>query len=192
MGRNPTGHRKYQIESIQSQHHEVVRLLLVGMKSIDIAQRLGVTEAMVSYTKNSALVQRQLSIMQGARDAEAVDCAVEIKNRVYKALEVLDQTLELETMPALRFKAAEAILDREVPKVSRFEGITARLTAEEIGALKDRALSVAKEAGIILQRPEGTRTHTEGTRNEGTRTTDDAIASSTKPNVALMLPEGSA
>lgn len=136
-------------------HHEIVRLLLIGMKSIDIAARLGVTEAMVSYTKNSALVQRQLSIMSGARDAEAVDCAVEIKNRVTKALDVLDATLDLENMPALRFKAAEAVLDREVPKVSRFEGITARLTAEEIGALKDRALKVAQEAGIVVAQQHG-------------------------------------
>jgi len=157
MGRNPTGHRKYQIETMWSQHHEVVRLLLIEMKTTEIAKRLGVPEAMVSYTKNSALVQRQLSIMQGARDAEAVDCAVEIKNRVTKALDVLDATLDLENMPALRFKAAEAILDREVPKVSRFEGITARLTADEIGALKDRALKVAQEAGIVVTQPRAER-----------------------------------
>lgn len=150
MGRNPTGRRKYQIESLWNSHHEVMRLLLLGWKSKDVAEHLGVTEAMVSYTKNSALVQRQLAIMQGARDAEVLDCAIEIKKRVGKALEVLDDTLSLDAQPALRFRAAEAVLDREAPKINRFEGTVAKLTAADLTALKERALSVAREAGLVV------------------------------------------
>jgi hypothetical protein len=105
---------------------------------------------MVSYTKNSALVQRQLAIMQGARDAEVLDCAIEIKKRVGKALEVLDDTLSLDSQPALRFRAAEAVLDREAPKVSRFEGTVAKLSAADLTALKERALAVAREAGLVV------------------------------------------
>ena len=187
MGRNPTGHRKYQIETVWSQHQEIMRLLLVGMKSVDIARRLGCTEAMVSYTKNSALVQRQLSIMQGARDAEAVDCAIEIKNRVHKALEVLDDTLDLVNLPQLRFKAAEAILDREVPKVSRFEGITARLTGDEIAALKERAMKVAREAGIVM--PNSERSETVNSER-GSQHEPKCVEPNT--SLMLMLPEGSA
>jgi hypothetical protein len=149
MGRNPTGERKYQIEQMWESHHEITRLLLLGMKSKDIAAQLGVSEAMVSYTKNSALVQRQLSIMQGARDAECLDAAIEIKKRVGKALEVLDATLENENQPGLRLKAATEILDREAPKITRFEGITARLSADDILKLKNRALEVAKQAGLL-------------------------------------------
>lgn len=149
MGRNPTGQRKYQIEQLWDSHHEITRLLLLGMSSKAIAEHLGVSEAMVSYTKNSALVQRQLSIMRGARDAEFLDAAVEIKKRVGKALEVLDATLENENQPGLRLKAATEILDREAPKISRFEGITARLSAEDIARLKSRALEVATQAGLL-------------------------------------------
>lgn len=166
MGRLPTGRRKYQIEKLWDSHHEVTRLLLLGWKSRDIADHLGVSDAMVSYTKNSALVQRQLDIMRGARDAEVLDCAIEIKKRVGKALEVLDDTLALDSQPALRFKAAEAILDREVPKVNRFEGAVARLSAADLKELKDRALRVAQEAGVLTElRPEGTREFSEGLRN---------------------------
>ena len=167
-----------------------MRLLLVGMKSVDIAKRLGCTEAMVSYTKNSALVQRQLSIMQGARDAEAVDCAIEIKNRVSKALEVLDDTLDLVNLPQLRFKAAEAILDREVPKVSRFEGITARLTGDEIAALKERAIKVAREAGIVMPSERSETVNSERQHIVGQPDKQEPVP--LNQSLVLMLPEGSA
>ena len=158
MGRTPTGHRKYQIQSIWDQHHSILQRLLLGQRSKDIAAELGCTEAMVSYTKNSTLVQRQLSIMRGARDAEILDCAIQLKQRVGKALEVLDDTLENENFPALRYKAASDILDREVPKVSRFEGITARLSREDISRLTNRAITVAREAGLVVeQQPERLR-----------------------------------
>jgi len=151
MGRNPTGQRKYQIQNIWESHHEILRRLLLGQPSKAIAAELNISEAMVSYTKNSTLVQRQLSIMQGARDAEVLDCAVQIKRRVGRALEVLDETLNNENFPALRYKAAEAVLDREAPKVSRFEGVTARLSREDISRLTARAVTVAREAGLVIE-----------------------------------------
>jgi hypothetical protein len=139
MGRNPTGQRKYQIQEMWEVHHEITRRLLLGLKSKDIAQDLGVTEAVVSYTKNSHLVQQQLSLMQGARDAECVDAAVEIKRLVPKALRILEEVLDSESHPMLKLRAASDVLDREIPKKQRFEHAHAFLTAEQITEIKNRA-----------------------------------------------------
>jgi hypothetical protein len=139
MGRTPTGHRKYQIQQIWEIHHEIMRRLLLGIDSKDIAQDLGVTEVMVSYTKNSHLVQQQLSIMQGARDAETIDAAVEIKKLVPKALRVMEEILDSEGQAHLKLRAASDVLDRELPRKIRTENIHAFLTSEQIEEIKSRA-----------------------------------------------------
>lgn len=139
MGRNPTGQRKYQIQQMWEVHHEIARRLLLGHKNSDIALDLGITEAVVSYTKNSLLVQRQLDLMRGARDAEVVDAAIEIKRLVPKALRIMEEILDSDGQAHLKLKVASDVLDREVPKKQRFEHAHAFLTAEQIEEIKTRA-----------------------------------------------------
>lgn len=156
MGRLPTGNRKYQIEEMWDVHHEVVRLLLIGMKHVDIANTLGVSEVMVSYTANSAIVQRQLMMMRAARDASAIDISARIKGLLPKAVAVLEETMEESVLPQLRLAAAKDVLDRGGhPAV---KGLDVRQTntyfsKDEIAEIKQRAraigLSVVPTDSII-------------------------------------------
>lgn len=145
MGRLPTGNRQYQIERMWDSHHEIVRLLLIGMKQVDIARTLGVSEVMVSYTANSAIVRRQLDQMRAARDADAIDISKRIKALLPKAVEVLEQTMEEGVIPQLRLAAAKDVLDRGGhPAV---KGVDVRtgptfLTRDEISEIKERARSI--------------------------------------------------
>ncbi len=140
MGRLPRGNRKYQIQELWDVHHEIVRRLVLGQKSVDIAEDLNVTPALVSYTKNSTLVQRQLEIVRGARDGEMLDAVAEIHRLVPKALELYETTLDSEESPLhLRLKVAQDLLDREVPRKQRIESVHAFLTGEQIADLKSRA-----------------------------------------------------
>lgn len=144
MGRLPTGNRKYQIKEMWSIHHEITRMLLMGMKSVDIAKVLGIDPVTVSYTANSHLVQRQLSIMRGARDAHAVDCASRIKELAPKAVEILGDLLDAEDSN-MKYKASIAILDRagHAP-VQRIQAETTHMhfTKDEIEDIKKRAKDV--------------------------------------------------
>lgn len=144
MGRLPTGNRKYQIKEMWSIHHEITRMLLMGMKNVDIAKVLGIDPVTVSYTANSTIVQRQLSIMRGARDAHAVDCAARIKELAPKAVEILGDLMEAEDN-ATKFKASIAILDRagHTP-VQRVQAETMHMhfTKAEIEDIKKRAKDV--------------------------------------------------
>jgi len=157
MGRLPMRRgRKYVVQEIQETHHEILRRLMLGQKSVDIARDLGVSEAMVSYTKNSPLSQRQLTIMQGARDADMLDAAMEIKKMVPKAVELMNQVLSSEEDPLhLRLKVAFEVMEREAPKIQKVEGQFAHFTAEDIERIKERSRAQVVEALPMIEQKSG-------------------------------------
>lgn len=143
--------RKYQIQKLWNLHHEICRLLLLGRTHREIADELHVTAVMVSYTANSELVKRQLEVMQGARDAEALDLSVEIKRFAPEAFETL-QTILRDPNTHEKHKIAIAMdaLDRAgyaPPKVIEGRFMHAHFTAEEIEDMKKRA----KESGQVIE-----------------------------------------
>jgi predicted transcriptional regulator len=151
MGRHPTGKRKYNIEHLWDQHHEIMRLAVMGMKSVDIAAQLGVSEVMVSYTLNSPLAMRQLDLLRATRDAGAVDVAKRIKELAALAVEKLEPILE-DGSESNKLKAIFGLLDRagHAP-VQRFQGSMAVLTKDDIMEIRDRArmIGALAEAPLI-------------------------------------------
>lgn len=150
MGRNPAeAPRQYQIKQLWELHHEILRRLVIGQKSVEIARDLNVTPAVISYVKNSEVGRRQLSLMRSAADVTAVDIAGRIKELAATAVEVMAQGLDDTNPMALRMKAACDVLDRAgfgAPKVLRTENIHAHLTAEDISQIKQRA----KSEGVVI------------------------------------------
>ena len=61
--------RKYTLKEVQDSHREIARLLVMGLNNKDIAEELGVTPEMVSYTINSPVVMREIENMRAARAA---------------------------------------------------------------------------------------------------------------------------
>ena len=143
------GTREYQIQKIWNSHHEMMRLAICGWKQSDIARHLNVSEAMVTYTLNSEIVRKQMSIMQGARDADALDVAIEIKRLAPLALQRLKEVLQDEAAQArLRVDVAKDLLDRAgYAPIKQVEGkmFNVHLTAEDIEDIKARA----RAAGMI-------------------------------------------
>jgi predicted transcriptional regulator len=146
MGRHrlPETHQQYQIEQMWDVHHEVVRLALIGMKQVDIADHLGVSPVMVSYTLRSPIVKEQLKNMHAARDIDAVDIAQEIKALAPAAVKVLEELMESE-LPNIKLKSAQDILDRAgfaAVKTIQTANIHAHLTKEDIDDIKKRAKDI--------------------------------------------------
>lgn len=149
MGRHrlPETHKPYQIEQMWELHHEVCRLALIGMKQIDIANHLGVSPVMVSYTLRSPIVQRQLNQLKAVRDLEAIDVSKEIQELAPRAVKVLEELMENE-LPNIKLKAATDVLDRAghaAVRTLRTENIHAHFTADEISDIKKRA----REVGLL-------------------------------------------
>ena len=152
MGRPATGERKYSIQHMWDVHHEIVRLLVTGMKHVEIAATLGVTEVMVSYTANSPIVKRQLELLRAARDLDSVDVARKIQEIALDAVEMMEKHVK-STTESISLKAAQDILDRAgfapVKKIST-ENVHAHLTREDIEEIKKRARQYTTEADFEL------------------------------------------
>lgn len=143
---------KFQIQHMWELHHNIVRLLLLNWSVKDIAEQLGVHPKTVTTTKNSEIVKRKLDLMRAARDKEAIDVAVSIKNLAPKAIEVIEGILDSDTASAKdRLTAAKDVLDRAgympVQKSLQMHGY---LTPEEIEEIKARA----RATGMISEKPE--------------------------------------
>lgn len=142
--------RKYQIQKLWDIHHEILRLLLLGWQPVKIAETLGVTPVMVSYTANSELVKRRLEVMRGARDAEALDLAVEIKRFAPEAFQMLQKIMRESDSEKNQIVIAMDAMDRAgyaPPKVIEGRFLHAHFTTEEIEDMKRRA----KESGQVVE-----------------------------------------
>jgi transcriptional regulator with XRE-family HTH domain len=142
------GKKQWQVGQLWDLHHEVIRMLLLGMKQTDIASKLGITDCQVSKIKNSQIVQDRLSLMRAARDVQTVDISRDILEVAPRALKLLKNIVENEgegrqATIGLRSKVAESLLDRAgfgaVKKVQS-ENAHTFYDAAEIERIKQRAM----------------------------------------------------
>jgi DNA-binding CsgD family transcriptional regulator len=140
------GQRKtFEVQEMHELHHEIVRRLLLGQKSSQIAEDLSCSAATVSYVKNSRIVKEKLNLMQGARDAEVIDLSKRIREKAPVALDLLVDIIEGKGEAEgasihLRAKEANNLLSRAgYPLTSRSEQLVAHFTPQEIEDLKKQA-----------------------------------------------------
>ncbi len=166
MGRNPSEDgRKYQIQEMWALHKEISRLLLIGMKSVDIAAQLGITEATVSYTKNSELVKRRIAEMEAARDVDAIDISKQIKDLAPKAVEVLTKLMD-DGLEPIQLRAAFGILDRAgYGPVQKFQGSMAVLSLKDIDEIKSRASNLNLLCDDVIDVPYNNTNDVENIKN---------------------------
>ena len=147
-----TARRTFEVQEMWDTHHEITRMLLIGGKNVDIAAKLGVSEAMVSYTKNSKVVKDKLSIMRGARDADTMDLSKRILRFGPKCLNILEDIIEgkgvaKDVKISLRAKYADRHLERmgHGPVKKVFTAST-HLSTDDIEDIKTRARS----SGVLV------------------------------------------
>jgi len=139
----PSGDRVYNIQQIWQNHHEVLRLKLLGLKNKRIAEICNLTPEMVSNIINSPVARTRLEEMQAARDLDAVDVGKKIQTLQVKAVDFLEEVLEDDSaMTSTRVKVAQDLLDRGGHgAVRRQEILSAHLTSEDIERIKERAIA---------------------------------------------------
>jgi len=142
---SPGDRKTFEVSKLWDTHHEIIRRLLLGQKSSEIAADLDVSRAMVSYVKNSKIVKEKLELMRGARDAETVDLAKEIRERAPVALKLLSKVIEGEIDAPITTRAREANnwLDRAgygAVKTVQAQHVHAHFSTDEIEAIKRRAV----------------------------------------------------
>lgn len=145
--------RTYNIKSLWQNHDQMLRLVALGHSNEDIAVTCGVTPQTVSNVRNSPIAKGRLANMRNALDQEAIDIGARIQEFAPTALAVLEDVIagKIEAPIAVRAKYASAHLGRagfgEVHKVA---SINTHLSRADIEAIKERALSAAVDAGLIV------------------------------------------
>ena len=82
----PNGRKGHQIAKMWDNHHEIARLLVLGLNNAEIAERMGCTPQTVSNVRNSPVVQDKLAILHAVRDVATGDLASEIAEMAPMAL----------------------------------------------------------------------------------------------------------
>lgn len=146
----------WKLTEIQNKHHRIINMLYKGYSNRYIAQKLGVSEVMVSNVKNSPVAQDKLTIMERATEAEEIDLRKEILKSVPECQQTLMQILRSpNSQPALKARIAMDQLDRAgFAPIKQVE--TKNLHAhryiddDDIKRLKKRAKELAAENGITI------------------------------------------
>lgn len=155
LRRVPSGKkaRTYRVTEMTDKHHEVARLLLLGLNNQEVAKEAGITAEYVSTIRHSPVVKEQLAILRAARDRESVDVAIQIQEALPKCIEFLTETITGEDVSAmLKSKNAFGLLSLGgfgPSKNVSIKGVHAVLTAEDISEIKNRGLSLGTEMGIV-------------------------------------------
>jgi hypothetical protein len=140
--------KTWQVSKIWESHEEIIRRIMLGQKSSEIASSMNLSQAQVSNVRNSPIIQERLAVMNGARDAYTIDLARDIREFAPKALDLLKEIIQGEgtsgqlASPALKARVATDLLDRAGYAPIRqlnVQSVHAHLTKEDIDEMKRRA-----------------------------------------------------
>ncbi len=147
MGRRPTNNRAYNISHIWDTHHEIMRLLVMGLSRQEIARIMGVSPVTVTNVQNSPICRDRLNALREKRDANAMDMTNAIRELAPLAVRKLEDTMSC-GLPNVELAAAKDVLDRAgytpVTRV-RTENYNLHFTPDELAEIKKRAL----ESGLV-------------------------------------------
>lgn len=139
---------RYQIQTIQFNHREILRLRALGMTNKEIAARLGLSQQSISIVANSDLGNTKLKQLSDARDVEVMEVRKQIRELAPLAIETLRAAMEGEDVPHhVRVAAAKDSLDRGGFAAPKQVQVThGHFTPEDIEGMLNRAV----EAGAIV------------------------------------------
>lgn len=136
------------VQMLRAKHHEIARLLTVGMSVVEIAEVVGTTPTTVNRLRRTPAFADLLYSYMAQRDAAAVDIGARLKGVAALALDKLAERLEepAQLMPLdVLQKTAMGLLDRAGHSpVQKSVNLHAGVTAEQIREIKRaRAATVA-------------------------------------------------
>jgi len=115
MGRIPTGisGEKYGIKYLWPHHRAMARDLVAGHTPGEVADKTGFTPAQITRIMQSPLFIAEMNMLEAGASVRAVDVHEDLREMSKKAVEVLDENLNSETISAgLKTKTAFDVLDR--------------------------------------------------------------------------------
>jgi len=159
--RNLDGSRKiHDCKMLWQRQHEILGLALGGMSNKDIAAQLGITPVTVSHAVNGELGMKKLSQMRKERDGEFIDVAKKVEELSEKALKIYEEIFDSETISyELKKKTADTVTmdlgGHRAPTVIDSRSVEVTATMDELDEFKRLGHKAAKDAGFLIELPEG-------------------------------------
>lgn len=142
-------------------HKEVARLLISGMRPVDIARKLGYTQAWLSTMMNSPVFKDYVNKLSERKDEGAIDIRAQIAEGAQVGVSELLKILKGEDIYAegvsvqQRIKVAQDFLDRDghakITKVQTQSVVTV-LNEDRIEQLKARRASLLSNLDVAPDR----------------------------------------
>ena len=156
--RVPEEERKtYEIKALWQRNHEIIRLAVLGYKQVEIAEILNIHPQTVSNTLNSNLGQLKTSDLRLEKDDEVRKITERVRVLTKKALDVYDEILTNESgrasLKEQKETADTVVLEMSglrVPTRVQSQSTHSFLTKEELDQFKQRAITAARESGMIV------------------------------------------
>jgi len=171
----------YNITKIWDRYREIMRMSLLGMKQVQIAERLELSPVTVGYVLNNPLIRQQIELLQAGRDQSAINIGEQIEELAPKAIAYMNEVLDgvqLDPItgdpvvserdsngepmkvaihaPELRHRVAKDLIGMAgFGPVQRIKATVTHgiFTPEDIAKFKERA----REAGIVKSQENGDR-----------------------------------
>ena len=150
--------KTWKVTNLQAIHHAIVRELHIGTSGRRIAEKLNVSEVMVSNVRNSPAVKAKLDILEAATDLATVDVKAMIIRKAPACLETLHSLMESDdgkVSPTLKARIAMDGLDRAGH--SAIKQVDTRnlhhhrfVNEDDIAAMKKRAIELGVLSGQII------------------------------------------
>lgn len=141
----------YQLKKLKEIHHAVARGAVMNKSNKQIAEELGVTPAMVSYTKRDRQVREKIRALRAVLDADAIDVAARMQELAPLALHKLESILVESNDDKEIRQTAFGLLDR-AGFVAKQHHVVEHLTKEELQEIKLAAVA----AGAVIEEAEFT------------------------------------
>ena len=151
----PSERKSHNIVQLWQRNHEILRLAIIGLKSVQIAKILDIHPQTVSNTLNSDLGREKLSIMRKERDSSALDVVKEVAKLFPKALTIYESILDgKESITKMQKDTADTIVmdigGHRAATKTQSEGVHMHLTPEDIKDFKKRGMDAARKSGLIV------------------------------------------
>lgn len=128
---------------LKSQHREIARLHVEGLRPADIAREIGMNVQSVGHIIRDPLCQAHIQKLMDRADGSVIDVRKRLAEMNTKALDKIDSLLDSEkTSDSVALRAAQDVLDRNgYSPVTTTQHVHAHLTSDEIKALQQRAIA---------------------------------------------------
>lgn len=130
----------YEPQALNARHREILRLVALGYKYVEVARMLGITPTVVGYTVNSPLGQSFLSEIHEARTGSVKDVHNRLQEMSPLAAEILLDIMADGKSETNKLRAAEKVLEMTGQKAeNKHMHLHTHMTPAEIAEIKRTA-----------------------------------------------------